>query len=114
MRRRRSEPERIRTLHPDRKEGVNIDKRKYDAMRRAILAAIPPGGDFLLSSDLPRAVRRHLDLRAFGRDSSIPWYVTTVKLDLEARGEISRIPGVRPQRLVRGRFRERRRASGED
>ncbi len=32
-------------------------------------------------------------------DGSISWYVTTVKLDLEARKVIERVPGSRPQRL---------------
>ncbi len=32
-------------------------------------------------------------------DGSIPWYVTTVKLDLEARGILERVPGKGPQRL---------------
>ena len=32
-------------------------------------------------------------------EGSISWYVTTVKLDLEARGLIERVPRSRPQRL---------------
>jgi hypothetical protein len=32
-------------------------------------------------------------------EGSISWYVTTVKLDLEARGLIARVPGSHPQRL---------------
>lgn len=28
------------------------------------------------------------------------WYVTTVKLDLEARGMVARVPHTRPQRVV--------------
>ena len=27
------------------------------------------------------------------------WYVTTVKLDLEARGQLKRVPKSRPQRV---------------
>jgi hypothetical protein len=27
----------------------------------------------------------------------VTWYVTTVKLDLEARGEVKRVPNSRPQ-----------------
>jgi hypothetical protein len=32
---------------------------------------------------------------------SVSWYTTTVKLDLEVRGEIERIAGSKPQRLRR-------------
>jgi hypothetical protein len=30
-------------------------------------------------------------------DGSVPWYFTTVKLDMEARGEIRRVPNSKPQ-----------------
>ena len=42
------------------------------------------------------AVERDLD-GSF--DGSIPWCVTTVKLDLEARRVIERVPSASPQRL---------------
>lgn len=32
-------------------------------------------------------------------DGSVGWYVTTIKLDLEARRLIERVPGKSPQRL---------------
>jgi len=32
-------------------------------------------------------------------EGSISWYVTTVKLDMEARGEIERVPDSNPQQL---------------
>ena len=30
-------------------------------------------------------------------EGSVMWYVTTVKLDLEARGTVKRVPNSRPQ-----------------
>jgi hypothetical protein len=33
-------------------------------------------------------------------EGSVTWYVTTVKLDMEARGEVKRVQNSRPQ-LVR-------------
>ena len=49
---------------------------------------------------LARAVEK--DLRGTF-EGSVTWYVTTVKLDLEARGTLKRVPNSRPQlvRLVR-------------
>lgn len=87
--------ERIRTLHPDGKQGVNIDKAKYDAIAAAILAAIQSAG-VLPFGDLAAAVTARLSAEFEG---SIGWYTTTVKLDLEARGLIERVPGVTPQQL---------------
>ena len=32
-------------------------------------------------------------------EGSVGWYATAVKLDLEARGELERVPGAKPQRV---------------
>ncbi len=86
--------ERILTLHPEGKQGVNISKAKYDAISNAILEVLKERGEVSFQ-DLPEAVSAQLG--AF--DGSVSWYVTTVKLDLEARGLIERVPKVTPQRL---------------
>ena len=84
------------TLHPDpSKHGVNISQGKYDIMREAILACIRAAGE-LPFSDLREAVTDYLGGKF---DGSIGWYVTTVKLDLEARGLIQRAAGHQKQVL---------------
>ena len=87
--------EKIMTLHPQGKSGVNISKKKYETVRIAIQDALrtQPGMTF---KELTEEVRQKLE-GSF--DGSISWYVTTVKLDLEARGIIERIPNRTPQRL---------------
>ena len=87
--------DRIMTLHPQGKSGVNIDKKKYDVMRQAILDSVRSHGEITFK-DLMEDVHRRLEGEF---DGSINWYVTTVKLDLEARGTIERIPRSSPQRL---------------
>lgn len=87
--------ERILTKHPQGKSGVHISKHRYDAMREAILKAISAQGEITFQG-LIDAVERQLQSRFTG---SISWYVTSVKLDLEARGIIERIPESSPQRL---------------
>ena len=82
------------------KAPVRIEAWKYDCVRRALLAALPRGGEGLRFADLPGIVRRALTARELRELGSVTWYVTTVKLDLEVRGSIRRIPGS-PQRLVR-------------
>jgi hypothetical protein len=92
--------DKIQTLNPDpNKKGVRIDRRKYETMRTAILAALDerePQGFY----ELLRSVEPWLRDRFKG---SIGWYYTSVKLDLEARGEIERIPGTSPQLLRRAK-----------
>lgn len=87
--------ERIMTLHPAGKQGVNIDKGKYDMVRQAIEETLQaqPGITF---SGMTKAVDKRIG-DVF--DGSISWYVTSVKLDLEARGVLERVDGRSPQRL---------------
>lgn len=85
----------IHTLHPEKKQGVNISREKYDIIRQAILSALH-GQKEMTFMNLSRAVEKQINGNFEG---SITWYVTTVKLDLEARGMIKRVPNSRPQLL---------------
>lgn len=87
--------EKIRTLHPQGKQGVNISRAKYDTIREDILKVTGEQGEIRFK-DLPAAVEAVLE-EPF--DGSLSWYVTTIKLDLEARDLIERVPGSSPQRL---------------
>lgn len=89
-----------RTPTPDR-QPTRIEAWKFDTVRRAILAALPREGDGLAFKELPARVAAHLDTGARSRLGSVGWYTTTVKLELEVRGEIMRVPGRGAQRLVR-------------
>lgn len=83
----------IRTLHPGKKQGVNISKEKYEMIRKAILSTLKTEKEMTFMK-LSRAVEKEVNGNF---DGSVTWYVTTVKLDLEARGQIRRVPNSRPQ-----------------
>jgi len=88
--------ERILTKHPQKgKSGVNISKQKYDVIRESIVEALRAAGEMAFK-DLTEEIRHKL---AGHLDRSISWYVATVKLDLEARGFIERVPRKTPQQL---------------
>jgi hypothetical protein len=93
--------ERIMTRHPDGKQGVNIERSKYDTMRKALLKVIPRRAEGVAFGDLADLVVDHLDPAVFTEDVSVQWYVVAVKQDLEARGEIEQVPKAKPQRLRR-------------
>jgi DNA-binding Lrp family transcriptional regulator len=86
--------EKIQTLHPQGKQGVNINKDKYDVIKAAIINVLQKQGEMTFNG-LNDEVSRQLEGNFAG---SIGWYVTTVKLDLEARGVIERF-GKSPQQL---------------
>lgn len=81
------------------KQPTRIPRWKYDAVRRAILEALSSNGDAMAFKDLPGAVSRMLSPEERRRLGSVSWYTTVVKLDLEVKGELERLPGTRPQRL---------------
>lgn len=85
----------IRTLHPEKKQGVNISREKYEIICEAILATLHEHKEITFMN-LSRAVEKQVNGHFEG---SVTWYVTAVKLDLEARGRIKRVPHSRPQLL---------------
>lgn len=88
--------ETILALHPDPdKQPTRIDRGKYERVRAAMLDLIAAHGTIAFK-ELAPALDSHLEDSFEG---SVSWYCTTVKLDLEARGLIERIPGRSPQQL---------------
>ncbi len=83
----------IRTLHPEKKQGVKISREKYEVIRKAIMTTMRKQKEITFMN-LSRAVEKEVNGNFEG---SVTWYVTTVKLDLEARGELKRVPNSRPQ-----------------
>lgn len=71
--------------HPDPdKKGTNINRAKYEQIHFAILSAFGRQPVYGLQ-ELSLAVK---DILGNSFDGSIMWYVTTVKLDMESRGEL--------------------------
>ena len=80
--------DKILTLHPAGKNGVNISRAKYDTMKATILRLLKSKG--LTHGELTKAVNSSLKGKF---DGSISWYMESTKLDLEARKVIERVPG---------------------
>jgi hypothetical protein len=81
-----------------------IPRDKYDLISAAILAVLPKAGDGVALTELPELVDARLSSKernAIGSIGQIGWHVMAVKLDLEARKRIERVPGSNPQRLRR-------------
>ena len=84
--------EKILTKHPLGKTGRNIDRKKYDALKKAILSALRKND--LTHTELSSRLNKDLKGKFSG---NISWYGETVKLDLEARKIIKRTAS-KPQR----------------
>lgn len=79
--------EKIQCLHPQGKNGVRIDRAKYDPIREAILAVLEAEGPCRFM----RLAERVEDRLGDSFPGSVSWYTITVKLDLEARGVVERV-----------------------
>ena len=79
--------EKILTLHPEGKAGVNISRSKYDQVRRFITEQLKQNG-LMTYKDLSYTASILLSPEF---DGSVSWYLVTVKLDLEARGILERV-----------------------
>ena len=75
----------ILTKHPLGKSGKNIDKQKYETLKKTILSILR--GKELTHTELFKQINQTLKGKFSG---SISWYAETVKLDLEARKTIER------------------------
>ena len=93
--------EMFEALHPDpTKQGTRVTKQYYDAYKAALLEAIPADEDGIFYGELPDVVEPLLDADTAANTKTM-WWVTCVKLDLEARGLIERVPGKGKQRVKR-------------
>jgi uncharacterized protein DUF6958 len=75
----------ILTKHPSGKTGRNIDRQKYETIKRAILSALQDKE--LTHIELFSQPNKSLKSKFSG---NVSWYGATVKLDLEARKIIER------------------------
>lgn len=77
--------EKIYTQHPFGKQGVNINKKKYEMMKNVLLSCLKDKE--LTHTELYESVKKNLKNKFEG---SISWHMVTVKLDLEARNFLKR------------------------
>jgi hypothetical protein len=86
-------------LQPGKTYRVNAEK--YQAARKAFLGFMPKTGPGLTQSEMTIAMRKALPLSDFpGTTSS--WWMKSVQLDAEARGEVARDRG-KPLRWKRAK-----------
>lgn len=85
------------------RDGVtNIPTWKFLSIREAILAALDDAGDAGVPfSQLKDAVADRLSAEDLADLGSVGWHMTSVKLEMEVRGEVGRKVGSGPQIVIR-------------
>lgn len=94
-----SDKEMYEALHPDpNKKGARVTKATFDAYQAALLQLIPADEAGIELQTLFEAVIPHLTPELVA-STSPSWWTMTVKLDMEAKGVIERVPGKGKQRV---------------
>jgi hypothetical protein len=83
------------------RSGFRVTSEKYEPIRKAIFASVSRGGPGVTFKDLVASVARQVPADLFPKKGSVSWYTKVVQLDLEAQGQLERVPGQVPQRLRR-------------
>lgn len=79
-----------------------VDRAKYTAMRKALLAVLPKAAPGMKVPEAKAALLPLLPEALFPQGSTAGWWLKAVQLDLEAKGVIARA-GIKPVHLYRVR-----------
>jgi len=94
-----------RTPTKGRQGTTHIPRWKYECIQRAILETLEESETgYIFFKDLNAAVEEALTTNQLAKLGSLGWHVTTVKLNMEVEGEIVRVEGAKPQRLMKARL----------
>jgi hypothetical protein len=89
----------IQLKHPAGKKAVSMDKGKYDVLKKAILNCLTKNGA-LTHTEMLNAITENFEKNKTKFEGSIGWHMEWIKLDIEARKMIRRVPNTSPQEYV--------------
>ena len=85
--------------HPGGKKPVTMSKEKYNLLKPAVLKYLRTTGGATFS-EISTAIEKDFKTKGRAFQGSIPWHLEWVKLDLEARKVIKRVPHTSPQEYM--------------
>jgi uncharacterized protein DUF6958 len=85
----------IQLKHPAGKKAVSMDSGKYNILKKALLNRFKTKGE-LTHAEMLQAIADDFKKNKTKFEDSVGWHMEWVKLDLEARKEITRIPKTSP------------------
>ena len=88
--------EKVQLKHPLGKKPISMSKEKYDLLRPAVLRCLRKKGEATFR-ELSSAIEKEFKTKGQTFQGSLPWHLEWVKLDLEARNVIRRVPNTSPQ-----------------
>ncbi len=93
------EEQKIQLKHPQEKKAVSINKDKYELLTTETVQYLTENKDGTFS-EISQRIAQSLKEKKIIFDGSLNWYLEWVKLDLEARQIITRVPKTSPQKYT--------------
>ena len=81
-------------MQPADSTSTRINPERYTLVRMALLRLLPRNGDGITWATICAGIAPLLPPSLFPQPGVLHWYVKAVRIDLEARGIIERLPGV--------------------
>ena len=87
--------QRIQLRHPAGKKAISMDKEKYSIIEKSLLKCLK-GKASLTHKEILKLITEDLKKNKIKFAGSIEWNMEWVKLDLESRKKIMRMPNTTP------------------
>ena len=89
----------IQLKHPAGKKAVSISKDKYDVLKNQTIQCLNSNPEATFS-EISKIIAKDFNKKKIKFNGSLNWYLEWVKLDLEARQIIKRVPRTVPQKYL--------------
>lgn len=80
---------------------ARVNAEKYEAMRLALLQALPEQKPGFTQAEMMQAIQPFLDQSLWPGGEKSGWWMKTVQLDMEAKGQVKRNTDTKPLRWYR-------------
>jgi hypothetical protein len=91
--------EKVQLKHPQGKKPISMSKERYNLLKPAVLRYLRTKGEATFS-ELSSAIEKDFKTKRQTFQGSLRWHLEWVKLDLEARKVIRRVPNTSPQEYM--------------
>ncbi|HEX7572745.1 MAG TPA: hypothetical protein VF514_06600 [Bacteroidota bacterium] len=91
--------DKVQLKHPQGKKPIRMSKEKYDLLKPALLKYLRTRGKATFG-EISSAIEKHFKTKEQRFQGSLAWHLEWVKLDLEARKLIRRVPDTSPQEYM--------------
>ena len=89
----------VQLKHPQGKKPISMPKEKYDLLKPMVLKYLRANGKATFGA-MSSAIAKEFKTNKIKFKGSVPWHLEWVKLDLEARKVIKRVPNTTPQEYM--------------